>query len=750
MTGTAGALTFLAATDSVGVATVSVRASDNGGVASNGVDTSAWQTFTIMVTGVNQAPSFVKGSDQTVLENAGPQTFAGWATAISAGPPDESFQAVSFDVTSDHGSLFSIQPAVSPSGVLTFLTATDSSGTAAVSVRAHDNGGVASNGVDTSAWQTFTITVTLLNHAPSFTKGPDETVPENSGALSYPGWATAISPGPANEYSQTVNFDVAAAVPALFSVQPAVSSAGTLSFTPAPFANGSSGVSVRAHDNGGTPNNGIDTSAWQTFTITVTPVNNPPNPPAALLTPVGASLTPADSLKWAAATDPDAGDVLRYVVNVSAASDFSGVLLVDTVNTLAKPLDAFANHRALRRGQVYYWRVKAIDISNASSGWAGGASQPFVFASSPPSAFSLTLPAQSAQISTLRPGFSWNASSAVAGDTLTYRLEVSLSATFSPPAVSQPGITATGYSLTADLNNNAAYYWRVWAIGCYGDSTASAQTNTLYTVLVNHPPALSLPLLPVNATERARADSLWWTPHDVDQGDALTYDIRSCESFDFVKIAASKTAWPLEAIAVNDLDNADSLRENRVYYWQVNAHDSHGLSSGFTDGTNTFVYHNVNHAPNMPDNLQPSGFVALGPADFLHWRCTDPDSVGLTPDTLHYTVVVDDNADFSSPIGITLSIISDSVRINQLVNNASMLDNTKYYWKVVAIDNYNLPGQYSDGSASFWYNKTNDTRPSADRASGLLPARAFYPPTACAGPLRSILTRSIPRSMCCK
>jgi VCBS repeat-containing protein len=704
----AGVLTFFPATDSVGSATVSVRAHDNGGTANGGVDTSAWQTFTVTVSGINHAPSFTKGNNDTVLENAGPQTLVGWATSISAGPPYESSQAASFDVTNDHGSLFAIQPAVSSAGVLTFLPATDSSGTATVSVRAHDNGGTSNGGIDTSAWQTFTIAVTLVNHAPSFTKGSDKTVPENATAQSFPGWIAAASPGPANESPQTVNFDVVASAPSLFSVQPAVSAAGTLSFTPATYAFGAASVSVRAHDNGVTGNNGVDTSGWQTFTINITHVNNPPNPPAGIFTASGASLTPADSLKWAAATDPDSSDVLRYVVNVSGVNDFSSVMLVDTVRTLSDRLNAIVNHRALRRGQIYYWRVKAIDNSNASSSWAGGAAQPFVFASSAPAAFSLTSPAQNAEDSTLLPSFSWGVSSVGPGDTLTYRLQVDSSAAFSSPTVSQAALTSTSYALTAKLVNNKSYYWRVWAIGCYGDSTVSTQTFTLFTLQVNHPPSLSLPLLPVNNTDRARADSLWWTGHDVDPGDTLKYDIRLCATFDFAKIAASKTAWPLQAIAIKDLDNVDSLVENHVYYWQVNSHDQHGASSGFTNGTNTIVYHNVNHAPNMPDQLRPSGNVAIGPTDFLRWRCADPDSVGLTPDTTHFTVVISATGDFSSPLGITLNIPRDSIQINQLVNNAAMLDNNKYYWKVVGIDNHGLSGPYTDGTAYFYYNKVND------------------------------------------
>ena len=69
---------------------------------------------------------------------------------------------------------------------------------------------------------------------------------------------------------RSVDFVVTNNNNALFSVQPAVAANGTLTYTPAPNANGSATVTVQVHDNGGTANGGVDTSASQTFTITVT------------------------------------------------------------------------------------------------------------------------------------------------------------------------------------------------------------------------------------------------------------------------------------------------------------------------------------------------------------------------------------------------------------------------------------------------------------------------------------------------
>ncbi|MBI4661147.1 MAG: Ig-like domain-containing protein, partial [Verrucomicrobia bacterium] len=274
-----GTLTFtVAAPDINGVAEVTATLKDNGGTAGGGKDTSAAQTFKIIVTAVNDAPSFTKGPDQTVLEDAGKQTVAGWAKNLSAGPANESTQTLSFAVSNDNKTLFSAQPAVRPDGTLTFTPASNGTGVANVTVAIKDTGGTANGGVSTSAGQTFTIAVTSLNDAPSFTKGANVTALEDSGAKTIDKWAKNIKAGPPNESLQTVTFQVSNDNAALFSVPPAISSDGTLTFTVAgPDLNGVAKVTVKLKDDGGTAGGGKDTSAEQTFIITVTPVNDVPS-----------------------------------------------------------------------------------------------------------------------------------------------------------------------------------------------------------------------------------------------------------------------------------------------------------------------------------------------------------------------------------------------------------------------------------------------------------------------------------------
>ncbi len=131
--------------------------------------------------------------------------------------------------------------------------------------------------MDTSAAQSFTISVTLVNDAPSFTKGANQTPLEDSGLNTVSNWATALSTGGSEEPSQTLNFLLTNDNSGLFAVQPAINSAGTLSYTLKPDSVGTAVVSVRIHDNGGTANGGVDTSVAQTFTISVTHVNDAPN-----------------------------------------------------------------------------------------------------------------------------------------------------------------------------------------------------------------------------------------------------------------------------------------------------------------------------------------------------------------------------------------------------------------------------------------------------------------------------------------
>ena len=158
-----------------------------------------------------------------MLEDAGTQTVPNWRPE-SARDRRASRADAELPRLERQQRAVSTPPTIAPNGTLTYAPAAGANGSAAVTVQLHDNGGTANGGVDTSAPQTFTITVSPVNDAPSFTKGPDQVVPEDSGARTVANWATAFSPGPPNESVQSLlaYHIVSNSNPSLFWAGPAV------------------------------------------------------------------------------------------------------------------------------------------------------------------------------------------------------------------------------------------------------------------------------------------------------------------------------------------------------------------------------------------------------------------------------------------------------------------------------------------------------------------------------------------------
>jgi CSLREA domain-containing protein len=104
---------------------------------------------------------------------------------------------------------------------------------------------------------------------PSFTKGPDQSVAEDSGAQIVTNWATNISPAP--DSGRTATFIIQNNTNlGLFSNGPAISPSGTLTYTPAANVSGSATITIAFTESGGS------TSPSQIFVITVTEVNDAP------------------------------------------------------------------------------------------------------------------------------------------------------------------------------------------------------------------------------------------------------------------------------------------------------------------------------------------------------------------------------------------------------------------------------------------------------------------------------------------
>lgn len=165
--GGTASLQYTLAPNANGSATFTVQLFDDGpdNLGNGDINKSDIRTFTINVTPVNDAPSFIPGGTVTVFEDRGPYSST-WATSIAPGPADEASQGVSFTVAPvapSDAALFTAngQPQISSTGVLTFTPAANANGTARVRVIAIDSEGAQSAAVN------LDIVVTPVNDFPS-------------------------------------------------------------------------------------------------------------------------------------------------------------------------------------------------------------------------------------------------------------------------------------------------------------------------------------------------------------------------------------------------------------------------------------------------------------------------------------------------------------------------------------------------------------------------------------------------------
>ncbi|MCD4794032.1 MAG: hypothetical protein K8R54_12410 [Bacteroidales bacterium] len=126
----------------------------------DGKDFSISYNMEINIDPVNSEPYFTAGPSQFIFKSSEAQTVQAWATGISPGAPDETGQTLTFHLTADNESMFSVQPEVDEeTGTLTYTPASDADGTANIEIYLTDDGGTANGGDDSSSVQNFSIMI---------------------------------------------------------------------------------------------------------------------------------------------------------------------------------------------------------------------------------------------------------------------------------------------------------------------------------------------------------------------------------------------------------------------------------------------------------------------------------------------------------------------------------------------------------------------------------------------------------------
>jgi len=138
-----------------------------------------------------------------------------------------------------------------------------------------------------------------------------------------------------------------------------------------------------------------------------------------------------------------------------------------------------------------------------------------------------------------------------------------------------------------------------------------------------------------------------------------------------------------------------ALPDHQWYYWTVDASD--GYESSPVSDTASFLLNIANDAPAEFNLLSPVDSAEITSLTLLlEWSVAiDPDPL----DTVRYTLY------FDTP---DPGVHAIPVDINTIYQTPSLMDNTTYYWKIVAADLSGATTESSGGYHSFRVNTTND------------------------------------------
>ena len=190
--------------------------------------------------------------------------------------------------------------------------------------------------------------------------------------------------------------------------------------------------------------------------------NNPPSTPSQSA-PTN-NLLCIDNLvqfQWTASTDPD-GDGVSYQLQIATNTGFSENLITNIVTGTTTSV-------SLEKGVAYYWRVKAMDVKNASSSYTSTYSfytEGEGLSNHLPFIPSLVNPVLNTIITATSVTLEWSASD-VDEDPLTFDVYFG---TANPPTT-KIGDNQSATSLTTTLTATTDYYWQVIAKDDKGGQT---------------------------------------------------------------------------------------------------------------------------------------------------------------------------------------------------------------------------------------------------------------------------------------
>ena len=342
----------------------------------------------------------------------------------------------------------------------------------------------------------------------------------------------------------------------------------------------------------------------------------------------------------------DVTDATSYTILVDNASNFSSPEINQTVTS-----STYTPGSNLVAG-TYYWKVLATNGSG-SSAYSGAWSVTLTTPLPLPSVPTLISPTDGSTVEDLTPTFDWND----AANATSYHIQIATKSNMTGLVV-DTDVASSTYTPPSDMAVDV-YYWRVLATNATG---SSSYTGVWDVNVIAPPPPPGAPTLISPANGSGTTDT---TPYFdwSDVTSALDYEILVDNNADFSSPVINQTGLTVsEFTAVSALSNG-------TYYWKVRGTNASG--AGTYSSSWSF---SIGAAPGIPVLVSPAnGSLTTDTTPAFDWNDVT--------DATSYTILIDNNSDFSSPE------ITQSPSVSTYTHGSNLALGT-YYWKVLATNVY--------------------------------------------------------------
>jgi parallel beta-helix repeat protein len=369
----------------------------------------------------------------------------------------------------------------------------------------------------------------------------------------------------------------------------------------------------------------------------------------------------------------------KYQINISTKSNFSDIDIWDSGMINSSDTSIIYNENNLIDGMTYYLRVKAGNDDYLSD-WHSISFR----MNSKPTIPNITSPSNSSIIDSTTVTLKIENSSDDENDLINYEFSLFSDSNLNNK-IDSTSISEIGWQPSVDLDDNQQYWVTVIAYDGYEYSEKTDTSSFIINFENDAPTNFSL-ITPADSTEVTTLLPFldWENATDADPVDTVYYTISLGRNL------YDMQEFNIGIESVYQIEN--QLNDNATYYWKVYAKDLNGAITENQDGYHTFYTNTSNENPYSFNLITPTlGSVEIDLTPVFYWENKgDPD----INDNIIYKLYFDIDSNFTETIPIQL----DS---NCYIPTNLLLDNSEYYWKVVASD------QTSEFSTEIWNFWTN-------------------------------------------